>query len=110
MCARFAGSSGAAGKGSVWHVWHGRPSRFTEAVKERLRGWLREQPDHNQAELAEQLQASSVGASRSRIGQVLQGMGMGRKKRFTPPSATRRPTVSGAKNFWPPSPRSRRRG
>jgi transposase len=59
---------------------HGWPSRFTEAVKERLGGWLREQPDHTLAELAERLRASGVEASRSRISQVVQGMGLGRKK------------------------------
>src|SRR5277367_5432884 len=75
--------------------------------KERMRGWLREQPDRTLAELQEQLQASGVVASRSRIGQVLQQMGLGQKKRCTPPNGTRKPTASGAKSFWPPSPPSR---
>jgi len=59
---------------------HGRRSRFTEAVKEQLRGRLREQPDLTLAELAEKLQASGVEARRSRISQVLQCMGLARKK------------------------------
>src|SRR5580693_5214792 len=43
---------------------HGRLSRMTEAVQERLRGWLREQPDRSLVELQEQLQASGVAVSR----------------------------------------------
>jgi len=66
---------------------HGRLSRMTDAVQERLRGWLREQPDRTLAELQEQLQASGVVASRSRIGQVLQQMGLRQKK--TLPAAER---------------------
>jgi transposase len=89
---------------------HGRLSRFTEAVKERLHGWLREQPDLTESELRERLAGSGVQASKSRVGQVLRQMGLRRKKsRSTPPSATLRPTSSGAKSSSPPSPRSRRR-
>ena len=89
---------------------HGRLSRFTEEVKERLRSWLREQPDLTEAELGERLAGSGVQASKSRVGQVLRQMGLRRKKsRSTPPNATPRPTSSGAKSFLPPSPRSRRR-
>ena len=88
---------------------HGRLSRMTDAVKERLRGWLREQPDRTLAELQEQLQASGVVVSRSRIGQVLRQMGLEQKKRCTPPNGTRKPTASGAKSFWPLSLPSRLR-
>jgi transposase len=89
---------------------HGPPSRMTEAVKEQLRGWLREQPDRTLAELVEQLRTSSVEVSRSRVSQILQQMGLRRKKSLsTPPSATPKPTSSGAKSSSPPSPRSRRR-
>jgi transposase len=89
---------------------HGPASRMTEAVKERLRGWLREQPDRTLAELSEQLHASSVEVSLSRVSQVLEQMGPRRKKSLsTPPNATPRPTSSGAKSSSPPSPRSRRR-
>jgi transposase len=90
---------------------HGRPSRIAEPVKERLRGWLREQPDRTLAELGELLRAIGVQAGRSRISQVLQGMGLRQKKSpSTTVSATPRPTASGAKSSSPPSPRSRRRG
>jgi len=59
---------------------HGRLSRFTDAVKECLRGWLREQPDLTEAELRERLAGTGVQASKSRVGQVLRKMGEGRKK------------------------------
>jgi transposase len=88
----------------------GRLSRVTDAVKERLRGWLREQPDLTEAELRERLAGSGVQVSKSRVGQVLRQMGLRRKKsRSTPPSAIPRPTSSGAKSSLQPSPRSRRR-
>jgi transposase len=90
---------------------HGRLSRFTEAVKELLRGWLREQPDLTEAELRERLAGTGVQASKSRVGQVLRQMGMRRKKSLSMrPSATPKPTSSGAKSLSPPSPRSRQRG
>jgi transposase len=59
---------------------HGRLSRFTEGVKERLRSWLREQPDLTETELRERLAGSGVQASKSRVGQVLRQMGERRKK------------------------------
>ena len=59
---------------------HGRLSRFTEAVKEQLRVWLREQPDLTEMELRERLAGSGVQASKSRVGQVLRQMGERRKK------------------------------
>jgi uncharacterized protein YneF (UPF0154 family) len=55
-------------------------SRFTEGVKERLRSWLREQPDLTETELRERLAGSGVQASKSRVGQVLRQMGERRKK------------------------------
>jgi transposase len=58
---------------------HGRLSRFTEAVKELLRGWLREQPDLTEAELCARLAGARVQASKSRVGQVLRQMGLRRK-------------------------------
>src|ERR1019366_2184398 len=89
---------------------HGPLSRMTEAVKDRLRGWLKEQPDRTLGELGEQLQGWGVGVSRSRVSQILQQMGLRRKKsRSTPRSATPRPTASGGKSFLPSLPRSRRR-
>jgi transposase len=59
---------------------HGRLSRFTEVVKERLRSWLREQPDLTETELCERLAGSGVQASKSRVGQVLRQMDERRKK------------------------------
>ncbi len=59
---------------------HGRLSRVTDAVKERMRGWLHEQPDLTEAELRERLADSSVQVSKSRVGQVLRLMGLRRKK------------------------------
>ena len=89
---------------------HGRPSRITEAVKEKLRSWLQEQPDRTLAELGEALAAEGVRVGRSRVSLVLQQMGLGLKKsRCTPASATRRPTASGGKSSSLPSPRSRRK-
>jgi transposase len=88
----------------------GRLSRFTEAVKECLRGWLREQPDLTEPELRERLAGTGVPASKSRVGQVLRQMGLRRKKSHsTRPSAAPRPTSSDAKSSWLRSPRSRRR-
>jgi transposase len=94
-------------KQRVGQARHGRLSRMTEAVQERLRGWLREQPDRTLVELQEQLQASGVTVSRSRISQVLQQMGLGQKKPCTPPNGTRKPIAGGAKSFYPPSRLSR---
>jgi|SRR5271166_2959897 len=89
---------------------HGRLSRFTEAVKELLRGWLREQPDLTEAELCERLAGAGVQACKSRVGQVLRQMGLRRKKnRSMRSNATRKPTSSGARSSSLPSPRSRPR-
>jgi hypothetical protein len=80
------------------------------AVKERLRGCLREQPDRTLAEMGEQPQDYGVGASRSRISQTLRGMGLRLKKSpSTPRNGTRKPTAGAAKSSSPPSPRSRRK-
>lgn len=89
---------------------YGRSSRMTDAVKEQLRGWLKEQPDRTLAELGELLRASGTEAGRSRISQVLWQMGLRLKKSPSmPANATPKPTASGAMNFLPRSPRSRRR-
>jgi transposase len=85
-------------------------SRITAALQENLRKWLREQPDLTEAELQERLVREGVQVTPSRVGQVLRQMGLRRKKnRFTPRSGTAKPTASGARNFLPTSPRSRRR-
>ena len=89
---------------------HGPRSRITEAIKEQLRGWVREQPDRTLAELGAALQAGGVSVSRSRVSQILQQMGLRLKKsRSTPASATAQPTAGGGKISLPPLPRSRRR-
>lgn len=90
---------------------HGPESRISEAVKEQLCGWLKEQPDRTLAELSEHLRRSNVEASRSRISQVLCGLGLRLKKSpSTPRSATPRPTASGAKSSSPLLLSSLRRG
>lgn len=89
---------------------HGPLSRMTEEAKEHLRGWLQQQPDRTLAELRELLQASGVSVSRSRVGQVVQQMGLGRKKnRSTRPSATRKRTSNSGRRSTRLSPASRRR-
>jgi transposase len=86
-------------------------SRIDSAAQEKLRGWLRLQPDLTEVELRDRLGEAGVCVCKSRIGQVLRAMGLRRKKNpSTPPSATRKPTASGAKNSSLPSPQSRRKG
>ena len=90
---------------------HGPVSQVTEAVKESLRTWLQKQPDLTLAELREQLAVSGVSLSRSRVGQVVQQLGLRLKKsRSTPKSATRRRTSSGGKRSRKSSGRSHRSG
>jgi len=89
---------------------HGPVSRMNASVQENLRDWLRQQPDLTEAELQERLRKQGVQVVPSRVGQVLRAMGLRCKKnRSTPKSATRKPTVGGAKNFSAVSPTSRRR-
>jgi transposase len=59
---------------------HGPVSRIREAEQEKLRTWLREQPDLTMAELRERLAGDGVAVSKSRVGQVLRKMGLVRKK------------------------------
>lgn len=59
---------------------NGPVSRMNLAVQERLRGWLREQPDLTEEELRERLAGTGVQVSKSRVGQVLRQMGERRKK------------------------------
>jgi transposase len=59
---------------------HGPQSRITEEVKASLRDWLRKQPDLTLAELRDRLEAVGVHVSRSLVGQVVQQMGLRRKK------------------------------
>jgi len=78
---------------------HGRPNQVTPLVQERLREWLREQPDRTLAELQRQLrEQSQVSVSVPRLWVVLQQMKLRLKKsRSTPMSRTGRKTGSGAR-------------
>jgi transposase len=59
---------------------HGPISRIHGAMREKLRAWLREQPDLTEAELQERLASQGVHVVKSRVGQVLRQMGLRRKK------------------------------
>jgi transposase len=59
---------------------HGPISRINAAKQEKLRAWLREQPDLTEAELQERLASQGVHVVKSRVGQVLRQMGLRRKK------------------------------
>jgi transposase len=59
---------------------HGRIGRINGAMQDKLRGWLREQPDLTEAELQERLASQGVQVVKSRVGQVLRQMGLRRKK------------------------------
>lgn len=78
---------------------HGPASRVTAEVEEDLRLALRRQPDLTLQELAEELQQRrQLRLSRSRLGSVLQRLGLRRKKnRSTPASRTLRKRSSGGK-------------
>jgi transposase len=64
---------------------HGPVSRVTEYGKEDLRKWLRQQPDLTLAELREHLAACGVRISRSRVHQVVEQLGLRRKKNLSTP-------------------------
>ena len=88
----------------VAQLRHGPQSRISEPVKEQLRAWLQQQPERTLAELGEQLRSRGVEASRSRISQVLRGLGLRLKKSpSTPKSVIPRPTASGAKSSSQPA-------
>jgi transposase len=80
---------------------HGPVSRVTAAVKEKLRQLLEQQADLTLAELGEALLAEEgVQLSRSRLGQVVQQLGLRRKKKpSTPRNATARPIGNSARPF-----------
>src|SRR6266700_7110255 len=50
---------------------HGPVSQLSLDVQERLRSWLRQQPDLTEAELRERLDGTGIRVSKSRVGQVL---------------------------------------
>ena len=64
---------------------HGPVSKVTEAVKQELRNWLRKQPDLTLAELRERLAEQGVRISRSRVHQVVEKLGLRRKKNLSTP-------------------------
>jgi transposase len=78
---------------------HGPVSRVTLAVEEQLRSELRRQPDLTLRELAERLEQSrQLRLSRTRLWEVLQRLGLRRKKnRFTRASRTVGKRSSGGK-------------
>jgi transposase len=89
---------------------HGRLSRVTEAGRENLRLWVRQQPDLTEAELRQRLEAAGICVGKSRVGQILRLMGLRLKNnRSTPPNATRKRIGGGGRSSSPPWPRSRRR-
>lgn len=59
---------------------HGPVGRIDAAAQEKLRTWLREQPDLTEAELQARLARQGVHVVKSRVGQVLRQMGLRRKK------------------------------
>jgi transposase len=89
----------------------GRKPKFSEAIRERLRGWLQQQPDLTLGELQEKLhQQKQLRVSVPALWVVLRKMGLRLKKsRSTPVSGTRKPTGSGDKRSWKNSARSLRR-
>ncbi len=78
---------------------HGRINQVTPLVQERLREWLRQQPDRTLAELQQQLRKQmQVSLSIPRLWVVLRQMKLRLKKsRSTPRSRTRRKTGSAAR-------------
>jgi transposase len=78
---------------------HGRISRVTPMVQQRLRAWLREQPDRTLVELQGQMREQcGVQLGLTRLWVVLEQMKLRLKKsRSTPPSRTRRKTGGAAR-------------
>jgi len=89
----------------------GRKPRFTEPIRERLRGWLQQQPDLTLAELQEKLsQEAHLGVSIPSLWTVLRKMGLRLKKSHSmPASGTRKPTSNGGQRLRRNSAPSRRR-
>jgi transposase len=77
---------------------HGPVSQVTAEVQEKLRSWLRKQPDLTLAELREQLASNGVRISRSRVHQVVEQLGLRRKKNLsTPKNKTPKKAADAAK-------------
>lgn len=65
----------------VPQVRHGFASRVDEAALAQLGEWVREQPDRTAWELRELLrQQRQIEVSQGRVGQLLRGLGLRRKK------------------------------
>jgi len=90
----------------------GRKPKFTEPIREQLRGWLRQQPDCTLAELQARLAAEKqLRVSVPSLWVVLGKIGLRWKKsRSTRGSGIRKSTTSGGRRFWKPSAPSRRKG
>jgi len=99
--------------GNLERVAHhpGRKPKFTAAIREQLRGWLRQQPDATLAELQEKLaQEKQLPVSVPALWVVLGQMGLALKKSHsTRGSGILKPTSSGGKLFSQPSARSPRK-
>jgi transposase len=99
--------------GTMTRVPHrpGRKPKFTAPIRERLRTWLRQQPDLTLSELQDKLRGQAqLSVSRPSLWLVLRKMGMRLKKsRSTPASGTQTRTGNGGKSSSPSSPRSRRK-
>ena len=90
---------------------HGPLSRVTDAVRADLRAWLQVQPDLTEMELRDRLATRGVGVCKSRVGQILREMGLGRKKnRSMRRSETAPPISNGAPSLSQLSRRLRRSG
>jgi transposase len=90
----------------------GRKPKFTEPMRERLRDWLRRQPDLTLAELQDKLsQQAQLKVSLLSLWMALRKMGLRLKKsRSMPANETRKLISSGAKRSGKNSVPSRRRG
>jgi transposase len=99
--------------GQMERVAHhpGRKPKFSEPIREQLRGWLRQQPDSTLAELQERLAAEKrLQVSVPSLWVVLGQMGLRLKKsRSTRGNEIPKPTRSGGKHSWKRSARSRRK-
>ena len=89
----------------------GRKPLFSEPIRERLRGWLQQQPDLTLAELHEKLSREAhLGVIVPSLWTVLRKMGLRLKEsRSTPASETRKLTSKGGQRLRRNSAPSRRR-
>jgi transposase len=78
----------------------GRKPRFTEAIRQQLRGWLQQRPDLTLAELQEKLlRQAQLEVSQPALWTVLRKMGWRLKKNHsTRKNATQRRTGSGVRS------------